>query len=188
MVTANELKAGRVFSVHNAPHIVENVVKQTPSARGASTLYKIRARNLLTKSKTDLSCRGEDSFPEPDFQSRSVQFLYQNGPACVFMDLETYEQYELQSAELEAELPYLVEDLEGIFLLLLEGRAVGVRLPATVTLRIAECPPAMKGSSATARTKPAVTNTGLTVQVPEHLSEDTQIKVETETGRFVGRA
>ncbi|MBT3375998.1 MAG: elongation factor P [Lentisphaerae bacterium] len=187
MIAANELKSGSVFEVHNAPHIVENVVKQTPSARGATTLYKVRARNLLTKSKTDLSCRGDDTFQEPDFQTRSVQYLYQNGGSCVFMDLESYDQYEVPSDTLENELRFMVEDMEDLGAMLLDGRVVGIRLPVTVVLELVECDPAIKGASATARTKPAVTQTGLEIQVPEYMENGEQVKIDTETGRFLSR-
>jgi len=188
MAAANQLRTGSVIDVNGAPHMVETVMRQTPSARGAATLYKIRARNLLTQGKADLSCRGEDTFQEPDFQPRRVQFLYQDSDTCVFMDEETFDQYEMPVDGLRDQAPFFTEDLEEIFVLILEGRPVGVKLPSTVTLEIVECPPAMKGASATSRTKPAVTQTGLTVQVPEHIEQGTAIRIDTETGRFISRA
>jgi len=188
MIAANELKSGSVFEVHGAPHIVGNVVKQTPSARGAATIYKIRARNLLTKSKTDLSCRGDDSFQEPDFQTRSVQYLYQDASTCVFMDLESYDQYEIPADTLANELKFMVDEMEDLGAMLLAGRVVGIRLPATVVLELVQCDPAIKGASATARTKPAVTQTGLEIQVPEYMGNGELVKIDTETGRFLSRA
>ena len=188
MITANQLKSGKIFDVNGAPHIAESVSKQTPSARGAATLYKVKARNLLTRSKTNLTCRGDDSFAEPDFQNCEAQFLYENAGTCVFMDLESYEQYELPSAELAEQLPFLTEDLEGVRLLILAGRVVGVNVPDVVVMELIECDPAVKGASATARTKPAMTATGLTVQVPEYMARGESVRVDTATGRFMSRA
>ncbi len=188
MITANKLKSGAIVEVNKAPHLVENVSKHTPSARGASTLYKIRARNLLTRVKTDLTCRGDDTFPEPDFQQRDVQYLYQDQANCVFMDLETYEQYEMPSQDLSEELPYITDGLEGIGAYLLEDRLVGIKLPEVVVQELVECDPAIKGASATARTKPATTVTGLIIQVPEYMENGEQVRIDTASGKFISRA
>ena len=185
---AKQVKSGSVIEVNGAPHIVESVDKHTPSARGAATLYKIRARNLLTQSKTDLSCKGEESFPEPDFQSRESQFLYRDGEQYVFMDLESYDQYSLHGSTVGDQALFLVENMEGVFAMLLDGHIVGVRLPDVVEQQIVECDPGIRGNSATARTKPAKTQTGLTVQVPEYMENGEVIRVDTRDGRFLGRA
>lgn len=183
-----QVKSGVVITVNDAPHMVENVEKHTPSARGAATLYKIRARNLLTQQKADLSCKGEDSFAEPDFQTRAVQYLYQDGEDYVFMDLESYEQYPLADRLVGDDRYYLVEDMEGIFALILEGRTVGIRVPETVEQKLVQCDPAIKGASATARTKPATTQTGLEIQVPEYMENGEIVRIDTRTGKFLGRA
>lgn len=185
---AKQIKSGVVISVNDAPHMVESVEKHTPSARGASTLYKIRARNLLTQQKTDLSCKGEDSFTEPDFQTRAVQYLFQDGDDYVFMDLETFEQYSLADRFVGDDRYYLIEDMEGIAALILEGRVVGIRMPETVEQKLVQCDPAIKGASATARSKPATTQTGLEIQVPEYMENGEIVRIDTRTGKFIGRA
>jgi elongation factor P len=185
---AKQIKNGAVITVNEAPHIVENVDKHTPSARGASTLYKIRARNLLTQQKTDLSCKGEDNFSEPDFQTREVQYLYADSNGLVFMDLESYDQYTLAADMVGDDRLYMIEDMEGIFALVLEGRVVGIRVPDVVEQQLVQCDPAIKGASATARTKPATTQTGLEIQVPEYMENGEVVRIDTRTGKFLGRA
>jgi elongation factor P len=188
MITANKLKSGSIIQVNDGPYIVEGVTKHAPTARGANTIYKIRARNLLSKTKTDLTCRGDDIFPEPSFETRETQYLYQDLNNCVFMDLESFEQYELPSDTLSEELKYITDGLEGISALILEGRVIGIKLPPTVSLELVECDPAIKGASATARTKPATTQTGLIIQVPEYMQQGEIVKIDTEAGKFLGRA
>jgi elongation factor P len=185
---AKQIKNGAVIEINGAPHMVESVDKHTPSARGASTLYKIRARNLLTQTKTDVTSRGDDSFPEPNFETREVQYLYQSGPDYVFMDLESYDQHSIHEDKLGEQTRYLVEDMEGIYALVLEGNIVGVRIPDVVELELTECDPAIKGASATARTKPATTQTGLVVQVPEYMQQGEVVRIDTRTGKFLSRA
>ncbi|MBR4673258.1 MAG: elongation factor P [Victivallales bacterium] len=182
-----QFNTGSIITVNNAPHIVENVEKHTPSARGAATIYKIRCRNLIDQTKTDLSCKGEDSFPEPDFRQTEVQFMYKEGDTFTFMDLENYDQYSLDKSIIGDAEYYLIEDMEGIQALILEERVVGIKLPDVVEQKLVECDPAIKGQSATNRGKSAKTETGLIVQVPEYMESGETVKIDTQTGKFLGR-
>ena len=182
-----QFKNGGVITVNGAPHIIENIEKHTPSARGAATIYKVRCRNLLNQTKTDISAKGEDNYDEPDFRQRAVQYMYQEGGDYVFMDTEDYEQFPLAKEIVGDDKYYLVEDMEGIFALILEDRIVGIRLPDTVEQKLVECDPAIKGQSATNRGKSATTETGLVVQVPEYMEAGESVKIDTRTGKFLGR-
>ena len=188
MLTANQLKSGAVIEVNGTPHVVQTVTRSTPTARGGNTLYKIRAKNLLKDGKTDLTCGGDEQFVEPDFQKVEVQYLYAAGKMHAFMDIETYEQYELHEEDIQEQLPYIKEEMEGITALLLNGHIATIQPPPNVVLQLVECDPAIKGASATARTKPAKTETGLEIQVPEYMKNGELVKVDTETGKFISRA
>jgi elongation factor P len=104
------------------------------------------------------------------------------------MNIETYEQYALNSKDIQDQLKFLTDGMEGILVLLLDNSAIAIELPSTVTLQIVETPPAMKSASATNRTKTAKLNTGLEIQVPEYIESGEIIKVNTETGKFMSRA
>ncbi len=182
-----QFKSGGIISINNVPHIIENVEKHTPSARGAATIYKVRCRNLINQTKTDLTGKGEDSYQEPDFRQREVQYLYKEGDNYVFMDIEDFEQFPIDRNIVGDDKYYLVEDMEGIFAMILEERVVGLRLPDVVEQKLAECDPAIKGQSATNRGKSATTETGLVVQVPEYMEQGDVIRIDTESGRFLGR-
>ena len=182
-----QFASGGVITVNGAPHIIESVEKHTPSARGAATIYKVRCRNLLTQMTTDLSCKGEDSYDEPDFRQQEVQYLYKEGNDYVFMDVESFEQFPLAAEIIGDDKYYLVEDMEGISALILEDRIVGIRLPDVVELELVECDPAIKGQSATNRGKSAKTQTGLEIQVPEYMEQGEVVRIDTRTGKFLGR-
>jgi elongation factor P len=184
---AKEIKRGSVLNYNDAPCMVESVSVQTPSARGASTLYKFRARNLISKQKVDITLRGGESLDEADFQRRPVKYMYADATHVHFLDSADYNQYALSKEDLVEESNYLTEDLEGILALIYNEECVGVQLPAAVELRVTECDPSVKGDSATSRTKPATLETGLVVQVPEYLGEGVTIKVDTRTGQYLSR-
>ena len=83
---------------------------------------------------------------------------------------------------------FIAEDTQNLQVVVLNDAPVGVDLPGVVELVIVDTAPAMKGSSATSRTKPATLTTGLVVQVPEHISTGDRIRVNVEECKFTGRA
>ncbi|MDD4873269.1 MAG: elongation factor P [Kiritimatiellae bacterium] len=188
MIRACDFKKGDIVQIGEDPHIVENIIVQTPAARGTATLYKVRFRNVQTKKKVDQTFRGDDVLKEADFERREVQYLYGDVTGCTFMDLTDYTQFTLIREDLENELPYLSDGMEGIFSLVSGDRILGIELPPVVEMKVVETDPALKGASATSRNKPAKTSTGLVVLVPEYLSVGERIRVDTRTGLFVSRA
>lgn len=188
MAKASDLKRGMVVEIDGVPHVVKQVDVKSPSSRGGTTLYKVRFNNLKTGQKLDESLKGEDSLKDSDLVKVKAQYSYKDGDNYVFMNLEDYSQYTLGSADLEGQSEYLTEGLEGIIALLIDDTIFAIELPSSVALPIIETPPAIKGSSASARTKTARLSTGLEVQVPEYIETDELIRVSTETGKFMSRA
>lgn len=188
MPLAKDLKTGLVVELDGAPCLVEQITVQSPSARGASTLYKIRARNLRLGSKLDKVFKGTDLIRDADFVRRAVQFLYKDASHYHFMDDQDYNQFALSGEQLAGQAGYLVENMPGLLSLVHNGEPIGIQLPPTVDLPIVESTPAVKGNSATGRTKPARLSTGLVVQVPEYLAQGELIRIDTASGEFLCRA
>ena len=185
---AKEIKPGTVINYNDAPHIIETMTVQSPSARGSATLYKFRARNLVTKQKTDITLRGTDGLADADFAKREVTFMYSDNDWAHFLDSGDYNQYTLARGDVADELQYTTEDLQGMIAMIYNGQCVGIQLPTAVDLKITQCDPAVKGNSATARTKPATLETGLIVHVPEYMKETDTVRVDTRSGEFLSRA
>ena len=185
---AKEIKRGSIVSYSGAPCLIESVSVQTPSARGAATFYKFRARNFISKQKVDITLRGGESLDEADFRRRPIKYMYSDTESLHFLDQEDYNQYSLPKDDLIEEVKYLTEELEGVQALIHNEQCVGVQLPLTVELRVTQCDPGIKGNSATSRTKPATLETGLIIQVPEYLAEGEIVKIDTRTGQYLSRA
>lgn len=185
---AKEIKTGTILKYQDQPVIIETIAVQTPSARGAATLYKYRGRNLITRQKVDITLKGSDSLEEADFARRSVKLMYTDPTEMHLLDQENYNQYAISLDDIAEQAPYVTEDLEGMQALIYNDECVGLQLPTTIVLTVVECDPFVKGNSATGRTKPAKLETGLMVHVPEYLSQGEQIKVDSRTGDFISRA
>ncbi|MDT8398538.1 MAG: elongation factor P-like protein YeiP [Pseudomonadales bacterium] len=188
MPKASELKRGMVIDIKGVPHAIRELESKSPSSRGAVTLYKVRFTNLLSGQKLDESYKGDDLLKEADCVRVPVQYSYSDGSNYIFMNLDDYSQYEVAADSIEDIKGYITEELEGITALLMDGRLMSLELPQAVNLAIVETIPAIKGASATGRTKPAKLTTGIEVQVPEYLATGEIIRVSTVTGKFVSRA
>lgn len=185
---ASELKRGLVLQIEGRNIFVKDVHVQTAASRSGNTLYKTRGYDVVSRQKFERGFKGDEVISTVDFERRAVQFLYRDNDVCTFMDKESYEQHTLSNASMEDDLPYLIDGLDGIQALVADDIVLGIELPATVNMEIIECSPAMKGASASARSKPATLTTGLVVQVPEYLTPGELIKVNTLTGEFMSRA
>ena len=188
VVPAKDFKKRMVVEIDGAPHIIEHINVQTPSARGAATLYKIKARNLKTKVRVEKSYRGTDGLNESSFERREIQFLYRDPDAFHFMDAADYNQFSIPAAELEDLIPFMTENMAGVESLVVNDEVIAVELPDTVDLPITETSPGVRGNSATGRTKPATLSTGHIIQVPEHLDQNVIVRIDTRTGEYLGRA
>ncbi|MCW8983678.1 MAG: elongation factor P-like protein YeiP [Gammaproteobacteria bacterium] len=187
MPKGSELKRGMFVEINSAPHVVKQVEAKSPSSRGAATLYKVRFNNLQTGQKLDESYKGDDFLKEVDCVKSEVQYSYIDGDSYIFMDLEDYTQYGINSEDLAEQIGYITEGMEGIVALLVDGKILGIELPLAVSLTITETDPGIKGGAA-GRTKPAILSTGLEIQVPEYLESGDVVKVNTTTGKYISRA
>lgn len=187
MPKASELKKGMAVAINGLPFTVKQIEVRSPSSRGAVTLYKIRFINLKTGQKLDQTLKGEDFLKETECVRAKVQFSYIDGDQYVFLNSDDYTQYGVGREDLEGKVEYLVEGLDGIVALLVDDAIIGLELPGSVVLKITETAPALKGATASGRTKTAYLNTGLEVQVPEYLTVGDSIKVNTETGHYMAR-
>ena len=185
---ANELKRGDLVDFDGQCCLVKKIDTRSPSARGASTLYKIRLDNLVTGQKKEINVKGDFLLSELNSEKLKVQFSYQDSGQYFFMDLTDFNQYVADEGMLAGKLQYLSEGLEDILAVFVEGKFLGIELPNSIVLRIDETSPSIKGASASARTKPAKFSTGLVVQVPEYIGVGEKIKINTATGEYISRA
>lgn len=187
MYTTSDFKKGLVIQLDGAPCLIVDVTVSSPTARGANTMVRTKYRNLITSQVLEKTFRSGDKVDEADFERHKGQFLYADGACGIFMDLETYDQYEMPESDFREVSPYLLDGTElvlGIF----EGRMVNVDLPMTVELTVTETAPALKNATATAETKDAILETGLKIKVPPYLESGERVKVDTRDGRFISRA
>ena len=116
-----------------------------------------------------------------------MQYLYADGDNYVFMDTSTYEQLELNKAQIEDEIKYLKENML-VKVIMHDSETLGLELPNTVDLVVAETEPNIKGDTSSGGSKPATMETGLVVQVPFFINEGDTLTIKTSDGTYISRA
>ena len=187
MISTADFKRGVRVLFDGEPYTVLDVASQTPSARGANTLVKVKARSVLTGQMIQKTFKAGERFEEPDLETRNSQYLYKENDLYVFMDLESYEQHEIPAEDVGETAGYLLENAK-VKVLLFEERPVAVGVPNTVDLLVVETEPAVRGDTVNSVQKTAKLETGLEVQVPMFIEQDEKIRVDTRDGRYLERA
>lgn len=186
MPNSSDLKRGVQFLHEGTPFTATDVAFQTPSARGANTLVKVKARDISSGQLKQFTFRAGERLDDPDVETRKMQYLYRDGEVFHFMDTDNFEQFELREDVLAGSKLYLTEEM-NVRLVFFEGRPISVELPKAVDYEIVECEPAIKGDTVTNVSKTATLSTGLEVQVPLFINLGDWIRVDTTDARYVER-
>lgn len=185
MISSNDLKPGQTIVVDKDLYVVLDI-SQNKTARSAMVV-KAKVRNLRTGSNIELSWGGGEKVTPALVEKRAMQYLYDSGDSFVFMDNETYDQIEIPSDRLSWEKQFMKPE-DTVSITSYEGEILGVSLPDKVTLKVVEAEPAVKGDTATSAQKNAVLETGFEVKVPLFINQDEMIVINTNDGKYAGRA
>jgi len=185
---ASDVKKGNVVEHDGTVYQVRDIERSAPTARGGNVTFRFTMYAIPGGRKFDLSLRADDDLKEMDLVRRAANFSYMDGEAFVFMDAEDYTQYMLGPELVGEDAGYIVEGVEGYYVQVIDDAPVGLQVPTSVVLTVVDTAPELKGASATKRTKPARLQTGVEIQVPEYITNDEKVWVNTLTGEFAGRA
>jgi elongation factor P len=183
-VQATRLRKGMLIKFENALCRILDLHHITPGNKRAHVQCKMR--DIRSGRLADFKFRAEDDVERATLDEHQMQFLYKDGEHFCFMNTETYEQVHLSREVLGDNALYILPD-SLINVEFYEDEPVGIELPVTVDLKIADTAPGIKGATASAQIKPATLETGLVVNVPSFVNTGDVIRVNTETGEYLGR-
>jgi len=165
-------------------HIVDFQHARTAQRRA---FVRTKLKNIRTGAVLEKTFAAGETFEKPDFEEKTMQFLYSAGGEYHFMDTKTYDQISLTGEQLGDFKWYLKENSE-YKVMFFEGQPVNVDISASVVLKIASTEPAIKGDSVTNITKNATLETGLVVKVPLFVKEGEYVKIDTRTNEYIERS
>lgn len=185
MISTNQFKAGMALVIDGELYLLVEYQHVKPG-KGAA-FVRTKLKSLRTGNVLNRTFDSGEKFQDAFIEKKGVQFLYRAGEEYHFMDLKSYDQMVYRAEELGDSRYYLRDNME-VKLELWEGKLVGLELPTTVSLKIAESQPGLKGDTSKSAMKPAVLETGWKLQVPLFVGPGDLVKVDTRTGEYAGRA
>jgi len=184
MPTTNDLKNGMTLNIDgNLMNVVE--FQHVKPGKGGA-FVRIKLKNVRTGRVLDKTFRAAEPVEVAILEKRAMQYLYRDETGFHFMDTETYEQSAVDADAVGEAASWMV-DGSIPYVTFYEGNAIGVELPASVELAVAETEPGIKGDRVSGATKPATVETGSVVQVPLFVETGDRIKVDTRSGAYLTR-
>jgi elongation factor P len=185
MIKATQLSRGMAVNYEGELYVIVNL---DHVAKGNWRSYVVGTfRNIASGQLREVRMRSADTIEQVTLDKKQMEYLYSAGSQHHLMDLETYEQLELDDATFGDARKYLKPNTP-VEVQMHAGKILELTVPNTVELEVKDTPPAVKGATATAQTKPATLETGLVVTVPPFISIGEVIRVDTRTGKYLERA
>lgn len=186
MATYNtsDFRKGLKVTIDGDPYVMYECNFVKPGKGNA--FYKCKLRNLVRNTTLDRTYKGGESLESADVEETDMQFLYKQGDKYVFMDNESFEQYELSSEQIDDAWKYLKDNMK-CQMTLFNGNPITMTPPNHVELTVEYCEPGAKGNTSTNVTKPAKVESGAEFNVPIFIEMGDVIKVDTRTGDYVER-
>jgi len=182
--STSDFRKGLKVEIDGEPYLMTECNFVKPGKGNA--LYKCRLKNLIRGNTLDRTYRGGESLEGADVEETDVAFLYQQVDKWVFMDNETFEQYELDKDQIGDAWKYLKDGMKCM-MTLFNGNPVDMSPPIQVEMEVTYCEPGVRGDTATNVTKPAKIETDAEIQVPAFVEIGDVIRVDTRTGEYVER-
>ena len=185
MITAGDFRKGVTFEMNGEPHVVLDFQHVKPG-KGAA-FVRTKYKNILTGAIREEAFNPSDKFPKAHIDTKTMQYLYNDGELYYFMDQETYDQVPISKDDVEEAMKYLRENDEAT-IKFYNGTPFQVEAPNFVDLVVTETELGVKGDTATNVTKAATVETGAVIQVPIFIEEGEKIQIDTRSGEYLGRS
>jgi elongation factor P len=184
MISGGELRKGILIELDGKLY---QVIDYQHVKMKRTALAKVKLRDINAGHTTERSFQSDEKLVRARLDSRSMQYLYNDGDLYYFMDEKSFEQISVNASQLGDSLNYLKEGT-SVEVSSYKGEVVDIELPVAVELEVTKTEPGFKGDTATAGNKAAKLETGFTVQVPLFINEGDVIKVDTRTGAYLERS
>lgn len=185
MATTADFKNGLVLK--NEGKLQQIIEFQHVKPGKGPAFVRTKLKNVLSGKTVDKTFNAGVKVETATIDRRDMQYSYMDGDLFVFMDTTTWEQINVTAEVVGDAKDYMLEG-QDVVVAFHEGTVLFVELPASVVLEITHTEPGLQGDRSSGGTKPATLETGLEIQVPLFLEQNTKVKVDTRTGDYLGRA
>jgi len=185
LISTNQFRRGMKIELDGEPFAIVEFQHVKPGKGGAFVRTKLKS--LATGNVLDRTFRSGDKVKKPDFEEKTMQYLYGDESGFYFMDTDTYEQIGMTAEDIGGLNDFLKEELE-VTVQMHNGHPMSIELPNFVELSVVKAEPGVKGDTASGATKPAQLETGAVIQVPLFIEEGDLVRIDTRSGAYIERA
>jgi len=184
MIGVNDFKTGMTITHEGNLYQVMDYQHVKPG-KGAA-FVKTKLKNLRSGAIIEITFNSSVKVEKAMVSKKNMQFLYSDGDTYHFMDMDTYDQIELNKSQISDQIKYLKENLM-VDIIFYEGEMLGINLPEKIDYVVTKTEPAVKGNTSNNAQKDAEIETGLQVRVPLFIEQGEEIIVSTKDGKYVSR-
>lgn len=184
MASTSEFRKGLRILLDDEPFVIVDFQHVKPGKGGA--FVRTRIKSLMTGNVLDRTFRSGDKVDLPELEEAQMEYLYKEGDKYYFMDTSSYDQIFIDEKNLGDSKNYIKEG-SVIEVLIYKGNPIGVEVQNFVSLKIVKTEPGIRGDTAQNATKPALLESGYTIQVPLFVEEGEVVKIDTRTGEYIER-
>lgn len=184
-INGNEIRPGNV--IQHKGNLWAAVKTQAVKPGKGGAFNQVELKNLIDGTKLNERFRASETVEKVRLEQTDHQYLYTEGDMMVFMDLQSYEQIEL-NRDFIGERSVFLQDNMNVVLESHEGKPIGISLPDQVSLEVTETEPVVKGQTAASSNKPAILENGLRVMVPPFISTGETVVIDTNEMIYLRRA
>ena len=185
MISAGDFKKGITFEVNGQPHIILDFQHVKPGK--GSAFVRAKLKNIKNGTTIETTFNAGVKVEAARVERREMQYLYANGDSHVFMNMQTYDQIELNKDSIGDDIKFLKENI-SVYITMYEGDVIGIVLPDKIDYLVTATEPAVKGNTTSGAMKDATLENGLVVKVPLFINEGESILVTTADGKYSSRA
>jgi elongation factor P len=185
MINARDLRKGKMvvregelYRVHEARYVTKGK---------GGTYMQAKLRSIKQGIMVDVRYRVDEKVEIPYVDSKTYEYLYQDGTGYVLMDTATFDQVTVSDEIMGDNKDFLIPN-EKVSCQILNGEIISLELPNVVTLQIIDTPPVVKGSTVQNQPKDATVETGARIRVPAFVEPGDKVRIDTRTGEYLDRA
>ncbi|OGG00139.1 elongation factor P [Candidatus Gottesmanbacteria bacterium RBG_13_37_7] len=184
-ISVTQLQKGIFINFKNEPYQVTDFTFVNPGK--GSAFVRTKLKNLKTAKVQEFTYKSGESVEEIPINIQEMQFLYLEGNMLIFMDKFTYEQYSLDKTMVGLFYQFMKTG-ETYQVLVHDNKAIGMRYPKKVKLKVVSAEEAVKGNTATGAKKIVELETGVKISTPLFIKRDDEIYIDPETGEYLERS
>ncbi len=184
MISSNDFRTGTTIELDGQVWRVVEFLHVKPGK--GSAFVRTKLKSVQSGNVVEKTFRAGESVQQAILEKSNLQHTYVESGDYVFMDMISFEETRLTSEQIGKGAKYLKEGME-VNVIFHNGKVLEVELPISITLKVTETDPGVKGDTASGGTKPAILETGAQVMVPLFISVGEMIKVDTRNDSYLGR-